>query len=524
MAALSVLTGVKNWRPVQVAERVSSRMQRDGTWLVIGILALVIPFAVILSYVATILAYGLSYYILYYVGMAVAVVLTAIYVFTRNDPARFALYALLPAMPLWNVFVPPGRFGVSVFDCVMFFVLMVECWRRIWKTDKQAFSFFPSRSLLWIQLLCIPVVLLSQFHGVSIWTFVENFLLYLFFLLCLREFKTKEGTDRLLSYFTVGVLLLAIGVAIEKLTGYNFSMHGVNYNAVSLGEGAIVHRPAGFFQDPQKTAQFMSCAGVLLFSIALGGRFMRGSVRLCVIGAFFAAFAALVLTLSRSSLIAGTLALPIVFIFGTRGGALAKFGVGLTVMLVLIVAILVPADTLISLLPRNLVDRFDNLNDSFYFRVRVWLDTWNMFADHPFSGIGLGSFRDYLLANNKGMRGYFGIGGLRGAAYVPDQPESGYFKILYEAGVLGCTATLLLVVDTIRRAMKVLLSRTTEQLAKVEVLGALITVIVFGISFTTLFTTSDERDAAILLIPLAIIWARSMALEQAGGIAPFAKS
>ena len=97
-----------------------------------------------------------------------------------------------------------------------------------------------------------------------------------------------------------------------------------------------------------------------------------------------------------------------------------------------------------------------------------------------------------------------------GVSYVPDQPESGYLKILYEGGILGTLATLLIIGASLRRAVAALASRSTGLDQRSEVIAALAGLAAFASTFTTLFTATDPRLLALLAILLAVVWRSSL--------------
>jgi O-antigen ligase len=167
------------------------------------------------------------------------------------------------------------------------------------------------------------------------------------------------------------------------------------------------------------------------------------------------------------------------------------------------------------LLPAPLAGRLAKSSVELQSRKDIWFDTWDMFANQPLTGIGFGNFQRYLLDTRPGQFSYYGIGADNGVGYVPDQPESGWFKILYETGLLGSIAALLLLGDTLRRAVGGII-RAGDSAARTELVAALAGLVTFGITFTTLFTTGDRRLLALFAVLLAVIWHASSPPAAAG--------
>lgn len=470
--------------------------------------------AAFLGLFVALFCYVAGYAAIYYLTALLLIILLPLIVVSRENPARFAFLLVVLGLPAVAYIVPPGRLGVSVFDYSMIFVALAEMWRRAMRRKGDHTPLFPSSEWRWVFFLMLPVVALAQARGVSAWTFIEISLIYVFFLATLRELETNEGTERLFLLLALSTIVLALGTLVERVTHINLSMSSANLNQVSYAGGMFIHRAGGFFQDPQKAAQFFSCAALLLFSIAIGRPFSSARIRLIVILAALAAISGLFLTASRAALLAAIVVFPAAILFATRSGAAAKLVSISFVSLIVLTAMLIPTATLIDMLPKEIASRLPNVEESMHVRMKLWFDTWDMFADHPLSGVGLGGFKAYLIAKNPGLHNYMGMGSPLGGGYIPDQPESGYFKILYESGIIGSLAATLLLLATLHRAARVILSPAAPQAWKAEVVGAMAALLVFAMTFATLFTLSDEKNVVILVLPLAVIWARSLQLAS----------
>jgi len=175
---------------------------------------------------------------------------------------------------------------------------------------------------------------------------------------------------------------------------------------------------------------------------------------------------------------------------------------------------MVPLDTLLKLAPPTFTQRFQEFGDSLDHRLMIWFDTWDMFAKHPLTGIGPGSFRPYLLESRPGVFNFYGIGSGTGEIYVPGQPENGYLKILYEGGLAGAMAAVLVAGDALRRALKVIRTSAADAPARSDAIAALAALATFAITFVTLFTWSDARISGFCMILLGIIWWRSLELSR----------
>jgi O-antigen ligase len=163
-----------------------------------------------------------------------------------------------------------------------------------------------------------------------------------------------------------------------------------------------------------------------------------------------------------------------------------------------------------AVLPGSFATRLGSVHEELMIRVGIWMDTWDMFANHPLTGIGFGGFQQYLLDTRPMVTNYYGIGVAEGVPYIPAQPESGYFKILYEGGIMASLAALVLIGATVRRGIASVASRHVGADERSQVIAALAGLATFAITFSTLFNTSDPRMLALFAILLAVAWQPSV--------------
>jgi O-antigen ligase len=457
-----------------------------------------------------------GYRAIYYVALFGFIVLGGLVALTRAEPLRFVFLALIVCFPIANAIVPPGRIGLSVFDVTMVALAIALVGKRLLGPVAGRALLFPTRSLLVAWLLVIPCVVLSQFPALSLMMFILGFGVYAFFLFALDELRRERGFERLVLLFSIVLLFMASGLLIEHFLRVPLHMQGANFNQLSYsGAGFEIHRAGGFFQDPQKAGAFLSCLTTFLLLLALRGRFRDMKTRYVVWVAIVLSAVALMTTISRTAILAFLLASGTALIALNRWNALAKLVILASVIPIAALAALTPVETWLSMAPAAVEERFLQMSRDLEFRTMVWFDTWNMFADHPLAGIGLGSFQSFLMKTQPTVFNYYGFGEATGVAYIPDQPESGYFKILYEGGIAGSAAVLLVVADALRRAGVLIASPRVNSDARTETIAALAALVNFGLTFVALFTANDPRIAALFAFLLAVIWHRSLPRAQA---------
>lgn len=453
---------------------------------------------------------------IYYVAVFGFIVLGGLVALTRAEPLRFVFLALIVCFPIASAIVPPGRIGLSVFDVTMVALAIALVGKRLLGPVAGRAPLFPTRSLLAAWLLALACVVLSRYPALSALVFIVSFGVYAFFLFALDELRREGGFERLVLLFSIVLVFMASGLLIEHFLRVSLSLQGANLNQLTYSAaGSEIHRAGGFFQDAQKAGAFLSCLITFLLLLAIRGRLRDTKTRYVVWAAIVLSTLALITTVSRTAILACFLASGAALIALNKWSAVAKLLTVAGVIAIATLAALTPVETWLSIAPAAVVERFTSLHQDFEIRRQIWFDTWNMFADHPLAGIGLGSFQSFLMQTRPTVFNYYGIGEAAGVAYIPDQPENGYLKILYEGGIAGSAAVLLVVADALRRAGGLIASPHTHADARTESIAALAALVTFGLTFITLFTAADPRIAALFAFLLAVIWHRSLRRSHA---------
>ncbi len=308
---------------------------------------------------------------------------------------------------------------------------------------------------------------------------------------------------------------MTIGLCADHFLHMNLSLRGSALNQSLMSEsGLTIYRAGGFFQDPQKAGAYLACTITFLLLLSVRGRFRGTPMRYLVGAAIAIGLGGLATTISRSAILACLSVSAITLLAFNSWNAAVKVVILGGVIAIAMSMTLMPAATWLNILPATVVDRFVTLQEDLEIRRKIWFDTWDMFADHPLTGIGPGSFRAYLIETQPTVLDHYGYGAETGISYIPDQPESGYLKILYEGGILGSIAALLVAGDALRRAMALVASKYANPDARTESVAALAAIITFGTTFVTLYTPSDPRVGALFSFFLAVIWHRSLQLAQ----------
>ena len=161
-----------------------------------------------------------------------------------------------------------------------------------------------------------------------------------------------------------------------------------------------------------------------------------------------------------------------------------------------------------AVVPIEVVKRFEKTESSFEGRFQVWKDSWHVFLDNPLTGIGPGTYQEYLMRKTPQLRRAKEKG-----AFVPRQPENGYLKILYETGLLGIVGIFYFLWGFGKQLYKNL-----QQKNEIEVVSRSLAMglglLVFLATFITLFTISDARNAIIPVLLFSLLFADNLNTDQ----------
>jgi O-antigen ligase len=308
-------------------------------------------------------------------------------------------------------------------------------------------------------------------------------------------------------------LLIALGLFVDHWTHINLGLRGSNLNQLTYVGGLAVWRAGGFFQDPQRAGAYLSAVLSFLLVLAARNRLHGRALRAIVWLTILAGTAGLTMTVSRGAIVAFALVSTTALVAFNRWSAGIKIGLLASTTVAALVLALVPTRSLNELLPAALTERFKYSAEELAIRQMIWLDTADMFTDHPLTGIGPGAFQSYLLMTRPGKTTYYGIGSAA-EAYVPDQPENGYLKVVYETGIVGSLSLLVLIGDALRRGIRGVRSHDKDSDARTEVIAALCGLSTLAVTFFTLFTVTDSRVAAVFVLFLAILVHNSARTES----------
>lgn len=287
-----------------------------------------------------------------------------------------------------------------------------------------------------------------------------------------------------------GTTLQAGLAAAEFISGkplnlYNYAASYANYYFRYGNEyEGFSYRPAAGLPDPNSLGNVLALACPLLVALLMTVRTRRLKALVGVAGVVNVV--GLAVTLSRMSWISALLGLLV---------AIAMLPLRKMVTALLLSAAGLAAAVMIALSVSGdaLADRFATVaqptaattqtRQEDLTRIQLWQASLRVLADHPLIGVGLGELPPYLVAS------------------VPDADDashahSAYLNVAAEAGIVGGTALLLVIVSALRDCLRGL---RRDRLFFAGVLGSLVTVL------ATWFTDYTVRSMSVGMLVAVVL-------------------
>ncbi|KAF0219929.1 MAG: hypothetical protein FD174_1653 [Geobacteraceae bacterium] len=426
-----------------------------------------------------------------------------IVMFSSRDRLRFILLSLIIFLPFIGLKIPPGSLGLTVFDVLMFFTFFLLLAEKL--GAKREIVLIPTHHDWFPLFLLIPSALTSISYFNSLGSLISIGEIYLAYVLLVNFVSEKEFIERLHLNLAFALIIVCLFVLLEKATGINFNYGAAHSGQYMQVDKYVVHRTAGIFQDPQKAAQFIGVIMTYLIVVNCRKTFQNSFYMLVSNVAIALSIPALFITVSRAAIFGSMAVSAVFFLFFNKAGLVGKLFMGCALCLVLVFGWLAGGkDVVLSkVLPASTLRRLEKSSDDIQGRTRVWEDSWRVFKSSPLTGIGPGNYREFFFQENPNLREFFAHGG-----FVPDMPESGYLKILYEVGIIGSIGCIYFFFRFMGTAAGNFIIQADKHLVSLCI-ASIAAMLVFLATFITIFTVSDKRNAMIVPLLAAIVFAGS---------------
>lgn len=384
--------------------------------------------------------------------------------FTKQHKNKVYVKFVLLAFPLLSIDLFPSLLSVTIFDFITFIYFFIFYVPRKNRVKNASVYFF-------IFIVIAFVFLIGAYQADGLTRDTATAFIQFFSIACFVKILSEECiTDFTFFYSVLSCLKITLVVSLLFLAaqfvfGTSFSIaRSQNINVY----GGLSTRYPSFFQDPQKYAQFLAA---ISFLFLIKDRY-TAKVPLSNYFLLLCTLVAIMFTGGRAAFGGWCVGVLIILVFGEAKNRTATIFVA----------------TFLFVIVYNFSESFAmfqraDLTESYEFRYAIWQDAFGIFKEHPFFGIGIGNYANYVSVHNPDQYWlaeneftYF------------DHPESGYLKFLTEAGAVGFLLILFFIFFPILKGFKrYLKNNDTTILLLIAALTS------WMIGFYTVYSLGDSR-------------------------------
>jgi O-antigen ligase len=254
----------------------------------------------------------------------------------------------------------------------------------------------------------------------------------------------------------------------------------------------VAIRYPSFFQDPQKYAQFLS---VLSFLVLVPSQDEEKTNRKLSVSLAVLSICALLLTGGRAGLGGWLVGIVLLAFLGSQ--------IYRTQLILVLLALGSFAYAFQDQLP---IFKRADLESSYIFRQMIWNDALSIHQHHPWLGIGIGNYANYVSLHNPDQ---FWIYNNEITFY--DHPESGYLKLLVEFGLPAFGLLIFMILYT--------LYKNIQDYTKTKLIEHILytaAIVSWLIGFYTVYSLGDIRIKLLIALVLVL----SVASTQTKNMSP----
>ena len=340
--------------------------------------------------------------------------------FTKSDKNKVFIRFVLFSLPFLSIELFPSFGSFTIFELltIIFYVLFYQS--KIENVKKRT-------AYLIVFSLLTFVILLGVFNASSLSNDTWVALIQYISIFCYAKILIDECFENVIFYKSVVNTLKFVSIfsliflMCQLVFGIEFSFErSLNSNVMVLD---VIRYPS-FFQDPQKYAQFLAATS-FLFLIKDNDHIQLPIINYIF---FFLLFFALLFTGGRAGLAGWCIGVFIYILFVNK-----YFKIFSIITILFLFLLLYNYSESFAMFKRS------SLEDAYDFRLSIWQDAIKIFTNHPFLGIGIGNYANYVTVHNPDQ---FWVTDNRITYF--SHPESGYLKFLTEFGIIGFILVIIL--------------------------------------------------------------------------------
>jgi len=403
---------------------------------------------------------------------AAALLVFFVWLLLSRQPRRTYLLFMLYALPVIDLHVTPWQLGsLTVFDGLSYVMLLFQYkdFLTIFKPNKFYFGGFCT-----LIFLLLIGSLTSHFITNSLLSILSVLPVFIYARLLMVEcVKDPAFINKMMNGLKIACLISIAFLAAQLVVGLDLKFY-TELNQNTLDTNGV--RYPSYFHDSQKYAQFLA----MLSFLFLMNRENIQRPKFKNLMLFLVVIVAMFLTGGRSAFL-GLLA-GIAFLLLFAGGQYKKY----------IIASCMAGGIVIAFFSHSLIlfNREDDINNSLDFRESIWREAYGIYQTHPFLGIGVGNYQNYVTRYSQDQ---YLI--LEDEIIFLDQPENGYLKILTEFGAPAFIVAFALILGSVVGGLRAWYKKQADG----RVMFFIAPIVCWLVSFVSLYSISDRRNQLVLI-------------------------
>lgn len=409
--------------------------------------------------------------ILIFLAMAVVLLFLYVMLFMKEENNKSYLKFVFIAFPFMGIDLLPSFISTTIFVFItIVFLLFFYKRRQIIYTS--SFSYF-NLFLFLFSSLTVGLLLSPDLSRDTITDSIQLLSIFFFAKVLVDELKHDDDfRNAILQCMKLTLIFSLLFLGIQFVLGPSFSF--AKSQNINVAGGMSIRYPS-FFQDPQKYAQYLSASSLLMLLLPGKTKGSTSQIGLILCGL---SMIALLFTGGRAALGGWLLGLLVIILLGN-----AQYRVAVIAITAIVSLFIYIYSDAIPIFKR------DDLADAYAFRYAIWQDAYAIFLDHPFFGIGLGNYANYVSIHNPDQ---YWISDNEVTLY--DHPESGYLKLLTEFGIIGFLVAMFFIIKPIYTGIVTYFK--TKDLTLVIMVSSIFT---WMIGFYTVYSFGDIRIKILII-------------------------
>ncbi len=396
--------------------------------------------------------------------------------FTKSDKNKGFILFIIFTLPFLSIDIFPYFGNITTFECLTFLFYLFFYKSKNVEVPNGGLYFFLFISLILVSIIgAFNAATLTNETSIAI---IQYSCIFAFAKIVVSEcFGNIEFYHSVINALKVTLVFSLFFLLCQFIFGVNFSLEkSLNSNVLVLD---VIRYPS-FFQDPQKYAQFLSATSFLFL---IKG---KNTSHLPIVNLLFVCLSliALLFTGGRAGLGGWCVGFLIFLIFSNN-----QFKIVSIIVILLLSIVVYYFSESFSMFQRS------SVGDAYDFRISIWQDALNIFNQHPFFGIGIGNYSNYVSVHNPDQ---FWSSDNRITYF--SHPESGYLKILTEFGIVGFILVITFMLFPIFLAFNYF--RKSKDINVVLIISAFSSWLV---GFYTVYSFDDSRIRIVIVILICLL-------------------